>query len=122
MQNIKIIEKLFDCEPVGEDPKRFSRNIVAGKMEEEIILDQDTVEFLDEREALREEMEWDLSIATYLQSYEKLVRYGLDEYFMEQLKWEIHLKMGGEIGTYFSREFELRFKSQEYMLDLVKII
>lgn len=115
-----MIRDLFGCEPLDVEQEQVSGVAMAAQTTQELIPDQELLSFLDEREALREQMYEDLSIASYLRSHDKLTRFGLDEYFMEVLKWEINLKMGGEPDTFFSNEFELRFKSQEFMLELVK--
>lgn len=119
-QNLNLIQDLFVCEPVLETEDPFSTDACKTVMEEIMAPDQEQLDFLDERERLREQLNQNLDITSYLRSYDKLCRYGLDEYFMELLKWEINMKTGGDPDTFFSQEFELRYKDQEYMLDLIK--
>jgi len=119
-RKINLIQDLFACEPVQVADDHNATTTHGAENQQEMVPDQELLEFLDEREELREQMYDDLSIDSYLQSYDKLCQYGLEEYFMELLKWDINLKMGGDPDTFFSRDFELRYKDQEDMLELVK--
>jgi len=119
-RKINLIQDLFACEPVQVADDHNATTTHGAENQQEMVPDQELLEFLDEREELREQMYDDLSIDSYLQSYDKLCQYGLEEYFMELLKWEINLKMGGDPDIFFSRDFELRYKNQDEMLELIK--
>lgn len=118
-RKINLIQDLFACEPVQVADDHNATTTRGAENQQEMVPDQELLEFLDEREELREQMHDDLSIDSYLQSYDKLCQYGLEEYFMELLKWEINLKMGGDPDTFFSRDFELRYKDQSEMMELI---
>ena len=119
-RKINLIQDLFLCEPVQVAVDHNAPATRGAENQNEMVPDQELLEFLDEREELREQMHDDLRIDSYLHSYDKLCQYGLEEYFMELLKWEINLKMGGDPDTFFSRDFELRYKNQDEMVELIK--
>ena len=119
-RKIDLIQVLFGCEPACVANDHNVPVTGGAEYQREMVLDQELLEFLNERDVLREQLHNDLSISIYLRTYDKLCQYGLDEYFMELLKWEINLKMGGGPDTFFSRDFELRYKNQEEMLELVR--
>lgn len=119
LQKIRLIKNLFSAEEAQDVTELHSKSEEV-KAPEQILPDQETRDFLDEREEFRDEMLQELNIDSYLQNYESLCRYGLDEYFMDLLKWEINIKLGNDPDIFFSPEFELRYKNQEEMLELVE--
>lgn len=121
-RKINLIQDLFACELVQVADDHSAPATRGAKNQQEMVPDQELLEFLDEREELREQMYDDLSIDSYLQSYDKLCQYGLEEYFMELLKWDLNINMGNDLDEFFSPEFELRFKDHQELLDLAEFL
>ena len=113
---INLLKELFDGEVIQQpDETTPSPDDRTALLPE----DNEIGAFLDERKEFREKMHQELSIDSYLQHYDEICRFGLDEYFMDLLKWEINLKIGNDPDHFYSHDFELNGKSQKEMVDLI---
>lgn len=79
-----------------------------GAEEEEFEPSEDELQFIQERDELEEQVLW--SFEKYVQSYELLKAYGLEEKLINELEWFIvlHLEINKEefLGTPFYQQFK----------------
>lgn len=90
---IEEIKQLFDAVPESYSPE-----------EEELIL-------IDERRKLEEEMS--LSFKAYVENYDELKAYGLDEKLMIQLEWFIIFYLENRREEFLGSAFYQKFKNHE---------
>lgn len=88
--SIEEIKKLFDAIPDAYSP------------------DEEEIRLMDERQKLEEEMAW--SFEAYVENYDLLKAYGLDEKLINQLEWLIVFYLENRKEEFFGSEFYERFK------------
>ena len=87
------LKKKFDAEPEHYTP------------------DEEELRFLKERDKLEQETEW--SFELYLENYDKLKEYGLDEKLMIQLEWFIIFYLENRKDEFLGSAFYQMFKNHE---------
>ena len=85
----------------------------------DIIIDDELKSFLAEREQAKDRFLQNLSLESFLQNYDEICRYGLDEYLMESLKWNIRNEMEDCAALFFESEFYNKFKRYKTVNDIV---
>lgn len=78
---------------------------------EQYIPDEEELQFLEERDKLEQETAW--SFEMYVQNYEKLKEYGLDEKLLKQLKWLIIFYLENRRDEFLGSQFYEKFKDHE---------
>ena len=87
------LRELFDAEP------------------EHYIPDEEELRFLKERYKLEQETAW--SFEAYVENYEQLKKYGLDEKLMIQLEWFIIFYLENRREEFLGSAFYQKFKNHE---------
>ena len=90
---VKQIQELFDAAPENYEPI------------------EDELRFLKERDKLEQETAWCFEL--YLENYDKLKEYGLDEKLMNQLEWLIIFYLENRREEFLGSEFYKRFRNSE---------
>jgi len=122
VDKINLLKELFDGEVIQQpDETTPSPDDRTALLPDENSFDPDIdlQAFLDEREEFRIKMHQELSIDSYLQHYDELCRYGLDEYLMESLKWHIRNEMEDCAALFFESDFYMRFKHYKTVNEIV---
>jgi hypothetical protein len=78
---------------------------------DEYIPDEDELRFLNERRELEEQTAW--SFEMYVENYEKLKEYGLEEKLIKHLEWFILFYLENRREYFIESEFYKRFRNHE---------
>lgn len=81
--------------------------------------DEELKNFLIERETIRDRVFQNLSLETYMENFDELKLYGLDEFFLESLKWFIRLELSENPLPFFESNFYQKFKNHKVVIDIV---
>jgi hypothetical protein len=73
--------------------------------------DEDEIRFLNDRSRLEKETEWNFQ--AYVENYEMIKVYGLDEKLIKQLEWLIVFYLENRKEEFLRSEFYARFKGHE---------
>lgn len=73
--------------------------------------DEEELRLMDERHKLEEEMSW--SFEAYVENYDLLKAYGLDEKLLNQLEWLIVFYLENRKEEFLGSKFYKRFKEHE---------
>lgn len=73
--------------------------------------DEEELRLMNERQKLEEEMAW--SFEAYVENYDLLKAYGLDEKLINQLEWLIVFYLENRRDEFLESEFYRRFKGHE---------
>ncbi len=73
--------------------------------------DEEELRLMDERNKLEEEMSW--SFEAYVENYDLLKEYGLDEKLINQLEWLIVFYLENRREEFLGSEFYKRFQGHE---------
>ena len=90
----QILSELFEAEP------------------DEYILSEDDKRLLDERDYVKNKMDQD-SLQVYLDNYEKICNYGLQDILMERLKWRILHSVEEDYEGFVESPFYNKFRSHQ---------
>lgn len=80
--------------------------------------DKDEFQFIDERNKLEEETAW--CFDAYVENYEKLKKYGLEEKLMRELDFMIRFWLENRTEDFFQLEFYSEFKDHEIVEKAVR--
>jgi len=112
-----VLKDLFDGEVI--DNKISTSVDTKLSQATDIVIDDELKSFLAEREQVKDIFLQNMSLESYLQSYDELCRYGLDEYLMESLHWHIRNEMEDCAAQFFESDFYMRFKHYKTVNDIV---